>query len=100
MLGAGFGEGLEPALQGLFSRKADAGESGRLFAFIYMCSMLGDITGGPLMSALMSIGRSASNPSGGYCFLASSVCYAVTLTNLKIGLTLLDSLRIDSLCRS
>ena len=74
MLGAGFGEGLDPALQGLLSTTVSTEETGRLFALVYMCGLLGDITGGPLMSRLMSIGRIAEGASDGYCFLASSVC--------------------------
>ena len=74
MLGAGFCEGLDPALQGLLSVHESTGETGRLFALVYMCGLIGDITGGPLMSTLMSIGRSANSVSDGYCFLVSSVC--------------------------
>ena len=81
MLGAGFCEGLDPALQGLLSVTVSRDGTGRLFALVYMCGLLGDFTGGPLMSTLMSIGRSANSASDGYCFLASSVCFLFVMTN-------------------
>ncbi len=73
MFGAGFGEGLEPTLQGLLSASVRTEEVGRLFALMYTCSLLGDMTGGPIMSALLSIGRGEDGASDGYCFLASAV---------------------------
>ncbi|KUJ07816.1 uncharacterized protein LY89DRAFT_352943 [Mollisia scopiformis] len=73
MVGAGFGEGLEPALQGLLSASVSTEEIGRLFALMYTCSLLGDMICGPLMSALMSIGRGENSASDGYFFLASAI---------------------------
>jgi hypothetical protein len=75
MLGAGLCESLEPTLQGLLSALVLTEEMGSLFALMYTCSLLGDMTGGPLMFTLMSIGRNENSASDGYCFLASAVCF-------------------------
>jgi len=61
--GAGFCEGLEPALQILLSTVARMEEMGRLFVSVYMCSLLGGMTGGPIMSSLMSVGRNPDSAS-------------------------------------
>ncbi|UPK93467.1 hypothetical protein LCI18_004402 [Fusarium solani-melongenae] len=73
MLGAGFCEGLEPALLSFISGRVSNESRARVFALAFMCSLLGDMTGGPLMSMLMSIGRSRDGISSGYCFLTSAV---------------------------
>lgn len=96
MLGAGFCEGLDPALQGLLSVKASTEETGILFALVYMCGLLGDITGGPLMSKLMSIRRSANGASEGYCFLTSSVCFLLGMTR-SLNLTMFHQILFGTL---
>ena len=73
MLGCGFGEGLEPALQGVVVYLAKVDRTGQLFAIVAFCDILGDLTGGPVAARLMSIGRGPGHASEGYCFLASSV---------------------------
>lgn len=73
MLGCGFGEGLEPALQGVSVYLANARSAGQLFVIIAFCDILGDLTGGPVAARLMSLGRRPGHASEGYCFLASSV---------------------------
>ncbi|KAI0903626.1 major facilitator superfamily domain-containing protein [Ustulina deusta] len=75
MLGAGLCEGLEPALQTLLSVSTRSEEMSRPFGVAYAFSLLGDMTGGPLMSALISIGRATATPSAGFCFLGSSFIF-------------------------
>ncbi|GAW23526.1 hypothetical protein ANO14919_130860 [Xylariales sp. No.14919] len=77
MLGAGLCEGLEPALQTLLSVSTRSEEMSKPFGVAYTFSLLGDMTGGPLMSALVSIGRGTATPSAGFCFLGSSFIFAI-----------------------
>ncbi|KEY64049.1 Sat21 [Stachybotrys chartarum IBT 7711] len=79
MLAAGFGEGLEPALQGVLAAASQTKAKGSIFALMCTCSLLGDMTGGPLMSALMSIGRGGNGVSDGYCFLASALVFGAVI---------------------
>lgn len=76
IFGAGLGQSLDPAFQGLLSAGLEAEDTPRSFS--YMGTLLGDLTGGPFMSAMMSIGGSSSTASSGFNFLASSVCVCHT----------------------
>ena len=73
MLGCGLAEGLEPALEGLVASLVDLNDRVLLFSTITTIGSFGSIVGGPLIAALMQIGRSSTEPSAGFALLASSV---------------------------
>ncbi|KAI1127103.1 major facilitator superfamily domain-containing protein [Nemania abortiva] len=77
MFGAGLCEGLEPALLSLLSVSTTSEQMAQPVGIAYMFSLLGDMTGGLLMSSLMSIGRTATSPSNGYSFLGSAVIFGI-----------------------
>ncbi|SMQ53072.1 unnamed protein product [Zymoseptoria tritici ST99CH_3D7] len=77
IFGAGLGQSLDPASQGLLSAGLEAEDTPRSFSYMYMGTLLGDLTGGPFMSAMMSIGGSSSTASSGFNFLASSAIFTI-----------------------
>lgn len=74
MVGCGLGEALEPALQGFAILSTESARNSLLFTTIAQFDALAELIAGPLMATLLAIGRTASHPSDGVCFLASSVC--------------------------
>lgn len=76
MFGVGFGEGLEPALQGFFSFSAETISNSKVFTSYAFIDAAAELTAGPLMARLLAIGRTDDHPSKGMCFLASSVSFS------------------------
>lgn len=85
--GVGLGESLEPALQGLVTIYVDRSQNAQLFTLIAVCETIADLVGGPLMAALLSIGRSSSHPSKGLCFLFTAVGFRVSPAVLFLNRT-------------
>lgn len=81
MVGCGFGEGIEPALQGLVTFVTDSGQNARVFTTVAVCDTIAELTGGPVTARLMEIGRRPGHPSDGICFLASSVTSFISDAN-------------------
>lgn len=73
MFGVGFGEGLEPALQGFLSYCVGSMSKAKIFSLYAFVDAAAELTAGPLMARLLAIGRTDTHPSNGICFLASSV---------------------------
>jgi hypothetical protein len=73
MIGCGLGEALEPALQGFAITSTGSARNSLLFTTVAQCDTLAELIAGPLMATFLAIGRTASHPSNGFCFLASSV---------------------------
>lgn len=71
----GFGEGIDPGIQGLASTFASSDHRATMFAILAMVDAAGKIIGGPLMAALYSLGMDVQGRSPGYCFIAASVCH-------------------------
>ncbi|EJT80754.1 hypothetical protein GGTG_00748 [Gaeumannomyces tritici R3-111a-1] len=79
MVGCGLGEALEPALQAFALASTDSSRNAQLFTTIAQCDTLAELVGGPLMAALLSIGRGKGHPSAGINFIASSSIFMVLL---------------------
>ncbi|KAL8327941.1 hypothetical protein RB597_003989 [Gaeumannomyces tritici] len=79
MVGCGLGEAFEPALQAFALASTDSSRNAQLFTTIAQCDTLAEIVGGPLMAALLSIGRGKGHPSAGINFIASSSIFMVLL---------------------
>ena len=75
MFGMGLGEGMEPALQGIVTWINDPAHYAQLFTTLAVVDTIAELIGGPLTATLMSIGRTSTTPSAGYCFLASAVMF-------------------------
>jgi hypothetical protein len=73
MIGCGFGEGIEPALQGFLSFLTHSSRNAQLFTTVAVADTMGELTGGLLTGRLMAIRRRPGHPSDGFSFLASSV---------------------------
>ncbi|MCJ1382411.1 hypothetical protein MMC17_005524 [Xylographa soralifera] len=69
----GFGEGLEPALQGYAASIIDAAQNAQLFTTIAFVETLARITFAPTMAKLYSEGRDANEIPNGAPFLVSAV---------------------------
>lgn len=69
----GLGETLLPALQNFLTFATGSQRNTRVFTVIALADAAAELIAGPLMAALMNIGRTPSHPSDGLCFLASSV---------------------------
>lgn len=83
MIGCGLCEGLEPALQGLLTYLTESSRNAQLFITVAIADTMGELVGGPLTAQLMAIGRGPDHPSGGVCFLASSVSIARSISILQ-----------------
>lgn len=70
----GAGEGIDPGIQGLASTFVVSDHRAMMFTILAMIDASGKIIGGPLMATLYSLGMDADGRSGGWCFLATSVC--------------------------
>ena len=84
MIGAGLGEGLEPALQGLIAYLTDSERYAPLFTTIAVVNTIADVSGGPLMGWMAAIGRQPGGLVYGYCFLLASVSIEQGYRDMKL----------------
>ncbi|KAL8911452.1 MAG: hypothetical protein Q9171_003385 [Xanthocarpia ochracea] len=75
----GLSEAIQPANQGLATSFIPRELNARLFTTVAVLETVGKLAGGPLQSALFSIGRREGQGSLGVSFLASSGIFAVLL---------------------
>jgi len=73
----GFGEGIEPVLQGLCAFFVNSSYTGRMFTTITTINGVAELIGGPLMASLVLIQRNGVVISEGFCFFVSGVSHHI-----------------------
>lgn len=71
----GFGEAIEPVLQGLCAFFVDSAYTRRMFTTTTSISGVAELIGGPLMGSLVPVQRRGVIISEGFCFFVSTVSH-------------------------